>query len=222
MDIQQEYLQKFKNIMFYFTQMTEEQTSKIEIDNNFINVKGKETFLNILEKTVESMKYVYANHEFDYLIRTNISTIININKLWEFLTNVPEEKYYGCSWYLTLNWLDHRAGIVDSTYFGTQYAQGTNIIFSKDIVKSICENSDSLHYEILDDVALGIYINKYHPEAIKISINYQPTILFTEINDIILDDYIFYRNRRNENTAEENRENDIQTMLCLTNLLGWE
>ena len=138
----------------------------------------------------------------------------------DFLTNAPEKKYYGCCWYLTLSWLDHRAGIVDDTHFGTQYAQGTNIIFSNDIVKNICENSDKLHYEILDDVALGIYTNKYFPEAIEISQNYRPTILFTESNDIILDDCIFYRNRRYENTTKENRENDIQTMVRLTDLIG--
>lgn len=215
LEIQQKYLKKFENIVFYFTKMVNNQELDIEIIDNFINIKGEEIFLNILDKTVKSMKYIYNNYEFDYLIRTNISTIVNIKKLEDFLMNAPKENYYGCCWYLNLNWLDNRGGIIDSTYFGTKYAQGTNIIFSKDIVKNICENSELLNYNILDDVAFGIFVNKYNTDAIEISSKYPSSMLFTDNDSNISNEYVFYRNRRDENTPNEDRNNDIKTMLYL-------
>ena len=61
LDIQQKYLQKFQNITFYFTQMVEDQTTKVEIDNNFINVKGEETFLNILETITLTILLIFSS-----------------------------------------------------------------------------------------------------------------------------------------------------------------
>jgi len=225
LEIQKKYLESYNNIIFYFTQMVPGQEGELEVDNHFINIRGEESYLNILKKSVDSMKYINNNYDFDYLIRTNISTVVNINKLCEFLENAPREKYYGCCWYLTLNNLDHRCGIIDNTHFGTRYAQGTNIIFSKDIVQSICHNNDKLNNSVVDDVAFGVYVSRYFPEAYEISSKYIPTMLFTQSNDNITTDYIFYRNRRYENsperhTSEENRDNDIQTMTYLTSIMG--
>jgi hypothetical protein len=152
-------------VIFYFTLLRENQTKPIEIceENNMIYVKGKEGLMAILKKTVEAMKYILKTHdgEFDFLVRTNISTFINIELLTNFLSQVPPLKYYGGGHVLKCNWGK------DGRMYGVYYSQGTGIIFSKDIVEDMCKYDDRFEYDIIDDVSIGRYIRRYHPDIFK-------------------------------------------------------
>jgi hypothetical protein len=193
-----EYFQKNLNIKYYFIQFRE-QDEEITIDENkhFIYVKGKEGEMNILKKTVESMKYIIKNDSFDYLIRTNISTIIDIYNLLEFCKTIPRKKYYGGGHVLELKWGNNYL------LYGTFFIQGTGIIFSRDIVEDICENESSLEYKIIDDVSIGIYIKKKHPDIFETTNKYSNQVAIhvgckchkqTE-NIEILKKVVFFRNR---------------------------
>jgi len=225
MQIQKEYLEKFKNeIIFYFCQMNNEQENDLEVVDNFLYVKGNESLLNILKKTIVSMKYIIQNHNIDFLIRTNISTIININKFKQILQFIPRTEFYGSSNYLNLQWLSYEHGIYDNSLFGTIYAQGTCIIFSKDIVEDICRDSDKLRYDLVDDLAIGVYINTFKPHVLESSqriSNGLLTMIDTKTNDVsqITDNHIFYRNRYLSYEANETRYNDILNMKYFTNYL---
>jgi hypothetical protein len=223
--IQKEYLDKFRNeIIFYFCQMNSEQTNDLEVVDNFLYVKGEEGLLNILNKTIVSMKYIIKNHNIDFLIRTNISTVININKFKQILQFIPTTEFYGSGNYLNLQWLSHENGIYDNSLFGTIYAQGTGIIFSKDVVEDICRDSDKLRYDIVDDLAIGVYINTLKPHVLESSQKISSgllTMVDTKLINIsqISDNYIFYRNRHLSYEANETRFNDIINMEYFTNNL---
>jgi len=224
LQIQKEYLDKFNNeIIFYFCQMNSEQTNDLEVADNFLYVKGKECLLNILKKTVVSMKYIIQNHDIDFLIRTNISTLVNINKLKEILEHLPKTEFYGSSIYLNLQWMSHEHGIFDNSLFGTVYAQGTNIILSKDIVYDICRNCDKLRYDLIDDLAIGVYINTSKPYILESSMKISSEFLkridtqFSDISDLS-DNYIFYRNRHLRYQDNETRNKDIENMTYFTSI----
>jgi len=225
MQIQKEYLEKFKNeIIFYFCQMNNEQENDLEVVDNFLYVKGNESLLNILKKTIVSMKYIIQNHNIDFLIRTNISTIININKFKQILQFIPRTEFYGSSNYLNLQWLSHEHGIYDNSLFGTIYAQGTGIIFSKDMVEDICRDSDKLRYDLVDDLAIGVYINTFKSHVLESSqriSNGLLTMIDTKTNDVsqISVNHIFYRNRYLSYEANETRDNDIINMEYFINNL---
>jgi hypothetical protein len=223
MQMQRTYLNRFKNeeVTFYFTQMNNEQTTDLEIIDDFIFVKGEECFLNILKKTVTSMKYIIQNQNIDFLIRTNISTIINIKNLKEFLVNVPKENYYGSGIYLTLLNLAEPYGVVDNSLFGTTFGQGTCIILSKDIVQDICDNSDKLRYDIIDDLSIGVYLNKAKPDIINNSSVYKPSMFNSELQNFknISNNYIIYRNRAFACSKNETRNDDVSNMKYITQIL---
>jgi len=222
LEIQRNYLNNFKNeIIFYFIQMKDEMMNELEIVDDFIFVKGEECFLNILKKTIVSMKYVLENHKFDFLIRTNISTILNINKLKNFLSFVPKNNYYGSGIYLNLQNIAEPYGVVDTSLFGTIFGQGTCIILSNDIVKNICENSDKLRYDIIDDLSIGIYLNSVRPGIIKYSSEYQPFMFNSELQDIkyVTNDYLIYRNRTSVYSNNETRHDDVNNMRYITEML---
>lgn len=195
------YYKQFNNVFFYFIQMREEQSLEIELDseNNMLYVKGKEEPYSILRKTIESMKYILKNHEndFDFLIRANISTFINIDLLDKFLSGVPKKMFYGGGHVLKINW-----GNTGREY-GSTFSQGTSIVLSKDLVDDICKNENRLEYDLMDDVAIGRYIRSFFPtifestngytkyQALQIGCNCHARPSEEEIENKC----VFYRNR---------------------------
>jgi hypothetical protein len=65
--------------------MRENQTNQVEQENDIIYVKGKEHILNVLYKTITAIEYIFQKNEYDFIIRSNISTIIHIPNLLQYL-----------------------------------------------------------------------------------------------------------------------------------------
>lgn len=225
LEIQKEYLNFFKDeIIFYFCQMKNNISNEIEVDNNFIYVKGEEKLLNVLKKTIISMKYIIQKHDIDFLIRTNISTIVNIIQLKKIIHMLPKVNFYGGGHFLNLQWLSYENGIYDNSLFGTFYVQGTSIIFSKDIVENICNNMDKLRYDLIDDLALGVYISTYYSHILDYSmiLSYELLSMFNikeNSNIKLTENYLFYRNRIEAFKSNEKRIKDIENMKNITNLI---
>ena len=121
------YYKKFNdNVLTYFVKYNENVKStywtEYYIENDIIYINGKETFIpGILEKTLLAFKYL-NNFDYDYLIRSNISTIIEFNRLISYLEKNPID-YYGAGKLVNLQWTG--GGILDSTWYGTLFASGT-------------------------------------------------------------------------------------------------
>jgi hypothetical protein len=222
MKIQRKYIHNLSNVDSYFIQMKENMPNDLEIENDIIYVKGKECYMNILVKTIVALEYLYKMQEYDFVIRTNISTIINIPKLITYLDTIkPKENIYtGGGFYWNLQWLDEKSGIIDKLLWGTEFIGGTSITLSNDVVKCLLNNKNKLRFDIVDDVAIGLFIKSYCPIALENGKKYLSPILYPNIdnkNEIIQNGnkYIFFRNR------SLNREHDItimdliyKTLLC--------
>ena len=99
LELQRMYNNTNINIKYYFIEFRNQDKDFI-IQNDFIYINGSEDIMNITDKTLKSMKYILHDLEehYDFIIRTNISTIINYKKLIESLQIVPISKIYssGC------------------------------------------------------------------------------------------------------------------------------
>ena len=113
-----------------------------------------------------AFKYL-NNFDYDYLIRSNISTIIEFNRLISYLEKNPID-YYGAGKLVNLQWTG--GGIFDSTWYGTLFASGTSIIFTKKAVDEIVNNMNLVRMDIIDDVSLGIYVRE-HKNVTPIEVN---------------------------------------------------
>jgi GR25 family glycosyltransferase involved in LPS biosynthesis len=156
------YLKRFNNVIFYFVTYRE-QNQDIMIENNCIYINGKEGFVpQCLDKTIIAIDYCLnqLNIDFDFLIRSNISTVINFNK---FPYQLPLTKCYSSASIYKLNWLDIPFGINKNNFNilrGTEYAGGTNIIMSKDVVEYLLSYQNELDRTVIDDVSIGFLLNK--------------------------------------------------------------
>ena len=111
------YLDKFKDSIKYFFLEYKENIIEniIEIDD-FIFLKGKENPIipNLLVKNIEAINYIKTKYDFDFILRTNLSSIWNIPKLLSLYDKIPKRNFFG--------------GYVVANSFIT----GTGIFISKD------------------------------------------------------------------------------------------
>ena len=214
--IQRSYLHRFDNVKTYFTMMRENQTEPIVVEDDFVYVKGKETYLGIMYKTVESLEYLIGGSEYyDYVLRTNISTIFNVPLFYDYCKTLPKTNVYTSSFIHDLHWLDPPAGIVDESLWGTKYATGTNIVMSNDVVKYMAANKNKLRYDVVDDLAMGVFMTNELPGVYTVEC--PPISMFAVPEDFdtsnIDTKYMGYRNRLGS------RKDDIRNMQAIVNAL---
>ena len=157
-------------------------------------IRGKETYVpGILDKTIRAIEYCHDNLSYTYLVRSNISTVIDFSKLDE---SKLVDKYMGCD-QNRLQWLDEPAGIKDKSLWGTSYIGGIGIIMTRDTVSFLLEHKAEINMNVVDDVSIGALFSMY-PE-------YEPkTVATTTYNTE--SPAVCYRNRSPE------RNSDIERM----------
>jgi hypothetical protein len=132
--------------VFYIT-FRENQDEEILEEGEFMYFKGTESFKpGIITKTMNAMKYINNNYSYDYVVRTNVSTIINVLQMLEYLTTIPKTHFTGG--YIIFN----------------LFYSGIFIVFSKDtaeLLSSIDLTQENIHVE-MDDVLIMQLIIKHH------------------------------------------------------------
>ena len=210
LNLQRKYVNSHPEITSYFIQFRNDQTNVVEIENDMIYVKGKEHILNITTKTLLAMQYLLCQQNliFDFVVRTNISTVINFGKLIQYCSTIPRENIYTGGYIYNLQWLDHYCGIFNDELFGTLYAQGTSIFWSYDVAMHIANNTDKVRTDIIDDIAFSVYLKTFLPKAIDSLQKYK--IPFVSTGDIItIDDVlnsVFIRNRIQNSIFQRNMD----------------
>lgn len=103
--------------------------------------------------------------------------------------------------------MDPPSGIVDTTFFGTQYVQGTSIILSHDVALHCVEHMNMFNIRVVDDVSFGLYMKYYFPEALPALSLYNASICINRKNsDNQTCRYCFFRN------VTEDRLEDLKNM----------
>jgi len=217
-NITSKYYVNFPNVKtIYYTYSNKIKTDYL-LQNNILYIKGNETYIpGILDKTIKAFEYFNNEYmNYDYIIRSNISTIINFNLL--NLQLQLEHIDYGGGILNNLNWLDLGSGIIDKTHFGTIYGSGTSIIFSKKAFSKLLEKKQFLRMNVIDDLSIGILFKEYIQEFNPLTFTNPNFFKFVDEKNIIdilkNKKVIFYRNRNSK------RENDCKQMnKIISNLL---
>ena len=202
-EITEKYYKKFENVTTIYYKFDKGITNKYEMEGNLLKIKGTESYLpGILDKTVKAMEYVVNNkYDCDYLVRSNISTIVDFELLDKELSKKPIE--YGGGLINELQMIDKSGGIMDETYFGLKYASGTAIVFSKKTLEQVIAKRDKINYKLIDDVAIGLLMRD---ELKKPTEQVGSFLIVSDSNMPDKKPYVFYRNR------SSNRETDVKNM----------
>lgn len=173
------YMNSHHNIKSYFIKLKSELETDILIDNDTIFVKGNESIVpGCLIKTIESIKYFLLNEEFDYIFRTNMSSVVDLNKLYNLLENYDK---------------DYSGVIGDCN--NIKFASGAGILLSKYMCNFLINNRHSLNYNVMDDVSIGSLIQNnnisIYPLTRFEAYNYEKHIDL--LNKELINDYYHFR-----------------------------
>jgi len=174
----------------------------MEVRGNILYMKGKETFIpGILDKTVKGMSYCYDKYDFDYLVRSNISTVIDFKRV-PFEEIPLDNMAYASSKVITLIKIKPKE---DKSMIGLQFASGTNIIMNKRTVHYLLTNMNKLDRTIIDDVSIALLMRK-----ITIPIELKTKLIFNKIDN----KGVMFRNKN-----KKQREEDVQRIKKIVDML---
>ena len=196
---------KNHNITSYFYCYKSDMTIPHEIIDDVLYISGKESYIpGILEKTLYALN-VFKNDEYDYIVRSNISTVVNYYELLKYLS-ISKFDYGGPL-------VDLEAGMTkekNDKYKNHHFVSGICIIFSRNAVKLLTDNKqDVLSYGLIDDVAIGVYLHDKNLTRKKLGEN-----LYSFDNSTYKPGYIVYRNRSND------RDLDVSNMKMIVSKLS--
>ena len=110
-------------------------------EHDLIYPEIEENYPFLIKKNIEALKYIQTNYQYDYLIRTNLSTFWDFYNLEKHLDSLPPQTCYS------------------GTMFPT-FVSGTDIILSQDNVNKLIENELLINEQLPDDVAIGDVLNE--------------------------------------------------------------
>jgi hypothetical protein len=206
--ITREYYRRFPEVTTLYYTFSESIDQEESLRDDVLYLYGKESYIpGILDKTMKAFSYAVKMYpSYDYIVRSNISTIVNFSLLQNNLRSNPIQ--YGGGLLLTYS-------INGNDVF---YASGTSIIVEMKLAKELCKKTDKARYDLIDDVAIGALIKEYFTMVTPVSIGHFTLIPNMNggcnIQDLSLSDTIFYRNR-----SSSDRNIDVQQMKCIIDAL---
>lgn len=249
--ILRKYLSSLNNVTYFFVVYSEslhlydlEPNNMCIADNDTIIYYGKESFIpGCLNKTLSALTDIYNGNiktnvhttqkiypfaEYDYVIRSNISTIINFKLLEIWLLkpeNIGKYNYTGFRGDIINNYnhiQQYNSTIpIEKRYEKFHFISGTGIILSNLAATLLINNADQLNKNVIDDVEIGYFmtLGKFSEIIFKnvggYKYNYNETIVkdFIQIfGDLIL--YSYYSDIKilSSGTVNDTLEFDINNI----------
>ncbi len=106
-------------------------------------LRGFDHYETIFQKTIEALQYFLSRKSYDYVVRTNLSSVWDLRGLRSFLETAPRERFYA-----------GQAGIHTAT--GIAFVSGSGIVMSSDVVRTLVANHRGVgSLSAFDDVAIA-------------------------------------------------------------------
>jgi hypothetical protein len=142
-----------EEITAYFIKGDPELQGASEIRENTLYTKTLDSYKpGILKKTILSMQALEPTlGDYDYVLRTNLSSIYDFPKLLEYVKNLPKEKCYAARPLLPTPELPRE-------YAQIPFGWGAGFILSTDLVRLLLQEKEKLYErinDIPDDVLIG-------------------------------------------------------------------
>jgi hypothetical protein len=164
-DVLREHAARYPNVQTVFYMYDPTCTEPWILDGDTLRICGSETYVpGILNKTLTAFR-ITADWDYDLLIRTNISTVVDFNGLLGYCST-PSFEYGGPQ--LTIAWTDPRGGIFDRRFHGMPFIGGWCMIFSRATVALMVRDAHFIDTSVIDDVSIADFLVRKRG---KISVN---------------------------------------------------
>lgn len=140
------YMRLYKDeIKYFFIEFDQELQQSIKETENTLYFKGIEsTIPGIFQKTIYAMEYININYDYEFVVKTNLSSFFHIENLLKYLSSIPKENF---------------AGGFDC--FGA-FITGTGIFLSRDASNKLVDiGKYHLNSDAFDDVLITQLLRAY-------------------------------------------------------------
>jgi hypothetical protein len=130
---------------FLYSDNTIEENYQIQ-GNNLITKCNEDYWYSLLLKVMNGFDFFIQN-DFDLVFKTNLSTIINFDKFYEYCCQIDNSREF----------------IYDGTigdYQNYSYCSGAGMLLNKNSVDLILNNKEHLSESWTDDIFIGFILNK--------------------------------------------------------------
>lgn len=171
---------QYPDIDYYFYKSGDKQY--IDFDNHYIYVNTADDWISTFLKTQEALKVLNENVDFDFIVKTNLSTYINIQMINVLMQSNVLSDYKDVLF-------GGRLIKRDDIYYPT----GSFMLFSKLLSMQIAYSKISEQRE--DDYIIGKILNKYKKHIFDIpNINKSPYHRLSEIDETLYNNIaVIYR-----------------------------
>ena len=156
-----------EHVESYFLKYDPNLDVPYKIEDSVIWFRGEETYIpGIADKTVLAMEVLKPRlKEFDFVLRTNLSSFVIFPRLLEFLKTLPKTGlYYAC---------ENKILRKDEPYI--PFGSGAALIFSPDVVEMMVRDKHKLiGKDLIDDVLFGWF---FHEKKVPLRIATRMDIL---------------------------------------------
>ena len=126
------YMQEIK---YFFLECKKDLVEDICEVNDYIYVKGEESVVpGVIKKLKKCINYINKNYDYEYIIRTNLTTLFNLNRLLDLYSDIPKSLFGGY-------------------YIFNSFISGVAIIISKNLTEQTVISADE-HSGVNEDVLL--------------------------------------------------------------------
>ena len=182
----------------YFVKADPNIETTYVIEDKTIYIKCEESFENIFYKTQEAFKIFEDKLDnYDYILRTNLSSCIIFHKYKNWLETLPKTKVYNGS----IHW--HGRYI---------YASGSAFTCSPDVIKIFLESKTKQY--IIDDITYGKICMEHNILLTSAPLNH----IFLETFQKELEQFNQYECAFHFRIKSGNRNNDLQIYYKLLNI----
>lgn len=169
--------------------------------NQNLNCRCDPGLSSIGYKMVESLEYLVNNINFDYIFRTNLSSYVDVEKLYNFILN---------------NHMDY--GGFTGDHDNIKFASGAGYILSKSCVDLILTHKHKWDHSIIDDVALASLLKQLNISPTHIprqTLTRAPSLTSDDLIDLNQFHYRCKRPDRNEDIFLFNKIHELKTLNTL-------
>ena len=178
------------------------------VEGNTIYIKGRESYHpGCREKTIDALKFfLNGDVKYDYIIRTNISSLWNFTALLKYLETLPKINVY--------------SGIIGK-HRSQRFVSGSGFIMSPDVASRVVDNRAMMNRSnVLDDVDIGFMME--HKKIPFTAGNRYDIYSMDMFNSYVFDNSVYHYRIKWSNTAMRHEEPIVMKKLldkmatCLT------
>ena len=184
------------DVLFYFGGDT------LLLDGRDLTLPVPDDLPNVGRKTLACFEYVLEHMSFDVTFRTNCSTYIDLPNLQRYVGEHarPSRFYAG------------KGANLD----GIDFATGTGIFLSRDLVQLLVDDAASWDHTYLDDVAIAKVLREHGVER-----TYAPRVMYQRRRDARrIDTSEFHFRCKTAPTGAASRAGDVELMLRVHEAFG--